>query len=286
LKKLEYDFVCYLVESNLYTEKSMVEYDKKDMERLEILKRAEEEEKERLAELERQEEVERQHIMDIIAKESLHISDVEKSIADSIYSSLYGSIYSSLYGRAENLSYSLIALIHNFDNKYCKEEIISRLHNGNKASIKIFECITGLKLPKAYKDRIGYIESITSADFQNMKEYKPRKKTERKEVKREEFFILTSDYKWVSVIAEPVKKYDIDMFYIDNGTNINISHAETGICLARGKNKTECLKNLKNLVDQLGKENFYIKLKNTIKIVSENAGINPRYENRGVQENV
>ena len=77
------------------------------------------------------------------------------------------------------MNYSLVALIHNFDDPYCKEEIISRLHNDNKASIKIFECITGLKLPKSYKDRKVYLEGLTTKDFKGIIEYKPRR--ERKE---------------------------------------------------------------------------------------------------------
>ena len=68
----------------------------------------------------------------------------------------------------------------------CKEEVISRLYNGNKASIKVFECLTGLKLPKAYKERKTYLESLTSADFKEMTGYKPQKKKGRGEISKDE----------------------------------------------------------------------------------------------------
>lgn len=167
LNKTQYDFVCYLLENNLNTEESILAYDKADIEHMKVLKQAEQEEKARQEAEERNRAEEKDRMKRIISEESQHILSEEKEIVD--------SIFLSMYGKENSWNYSLVALIHNFDNPYCKEEIISRLHNDNKASIKIFECITGLKLPKSYKERKIYIEAITSADFKGITEQKQRK---------------------------------------------------------------------------------------------------------------
>lgn len=160
LNKTQYDFICYLLESGLNTEESMLAYDMADMERIEALKQTELEEKARQEAEERKIEEEKERIKRIITEESQHILPEEKEVVD--------SIFLSMYGKENSWNYSLVALIHNFDNPYCKAEIISRLHNDNKASIKIFECITGLKLPKSYKERKTYLEKLTISDFKEI----------------------------------------------------------------------------------------------------------------------
>ena len=192
-----------------YRGKNALVYDKADIERVEALKQAEQEEKahQEAEEYKRVEEKER--MKRIIAEEAQHILSEEKEIVD--------SIFLDIYGKENSWNYSLVALIHNFDDPFCKEEIISRLHNDNKASIKIFECITGLKLPKSYKERKIYLEGITPADFKGMTEYKARKKREEKEVQKEEFYInerTPEGQRWTKVIAEPFVKYGVDMFMI------------------------------------------------------------------------
>ena len=208
----------------------------------------------------------------IIAEESQYISEEEKAIVE--------SVFLSIYGQSNNWNYSLVALIHNFDDKYCKEEVISRLHNDNKASIKIFECITGLKLPKSYKERKVYLEGLTKEDFQEMVQYKPRKKaehTEEKEVQKEEFYILLGNFTWNKVLAEPIKKYGIDMFiWCDNGT-WKLSHAEVGMCITTGRNKTECMQKLKTTIDNKGIDAFNQLVENNKQNIFNRAGMNPRY---------
>lgn len=272
LNKTQYDFVCYLLGSGLNTEESILEYDKVDIERVEAMQRAEAEEKARQEEAKAKEDAERERMKQIIAEESQYISEEEKAIVE--------SVFLSIYGQTNNWNYSLVALIHNFDDKYCKEEIISRLHNDNKASIKIFECITGLKLPKSYKERKAYLEGLTKEDFQEMAQYKPRKKvehTEGKEVQKEEFYTFMGDNSWRKVIAEPITKYGMEMFlHCDNGT-WKISHAEVGVSLASGKNKTECMQKLKELVDKNGMDFINNRIEEVKKMVSNRAGMNPRY---------
>lgn len=273
LNKTQYNFVCYLIENGLNTEESILAYDKADVERVEALQRAEAEEKARQEEAKAKEDAERERMKRIIAEESQYISEEEKAIVE--------SVFLSIYGQSNNWNYSLVALIHNFDDKYCKEEVISRLHNDNKASIKIFECITGLKLPKSYKERKVYLEGLTKEDFQEMVQYKPRKKaehTEEKEVQKEEFYTFMGDNSWRKVIAEPITKYGMELFiHCDNGM-WKISHAEVGMSLASGKNKTECMQKLKELVDNKGMDFLNNRIEEVKRMISNRTSEkNPRY---------
>lgn len=273
LNKTQYDFVCYLIENGLNTEESILAYDKADIERVEALQRAEAEEKARQEEEKAKEDAECERMQRIIAEESQYISEEEKAIVE--------SVFLSIYGQSNNWNYSLVALIHNFDDKYCKEEVIARLHNDNKASIKIFECITGLNLPKSYKERKAYLEGLTKEDFQEMVQYKPRKKaehTEEKEVQKEEFYTLMGDNSWRKVIAEPITKYGMELFiHFENGI-WKVSHAEVGMSLASGKTKTECMQKLKELVDNKGMDFLNNRIEEVKRMIKNRVSEqNPRY---------
>lgn len=269
LNKTQYDFVCYLLENNLNTEDAMLAYDKADIERVEALRRAEQEEK---AEEQRKAE-EKENFKIWMHKESEKIPDFQKEIID--------SIFFSIYGQENAWNYSLAVCINNYNNPLCKEEVISRLHNDNKASIKIFECLTGLKLPKGHKERKAYLESISVSDFKETVDYKPRKKREEKEVQKEEFYInerTPEGLRWTKVIAEPYSKYGIDMFIRYSNGSFSISLAKAGIKVCGGKTKTECINKLKKFVDDRGKETFIQMVKETTEKMYKVTGINPRYE--------
>lgn len=273
LNKTQYDFVCYLLENNLNTEEAILAYDKANIECVEALKQAEQEEKVRQEAEERKRSEERERMKRIIAEEAQYILQKEKEIVD--------SIFLNMYGKENSWNYSLVALIHNFDDPYCKEEIISRLHNDNKASIKIFECITGLKLPKSYKERKNYLEGLTPADFKGMTQYKPRKKREEKEMQKEEFYInerTPEGQRWTKVIAEPFTKYGVDMFIRYSNGNFSISLAEAGMKVCDGRTKTECINKLKKFVDDKGKETFLQMVKDATEKMYKVTGINPRYK--------
>ena len=272
LNKTEYGFVCYLLEKGLNTEEAIISYDKADVEHAEAERRAGEAEKARQEAEEKRQAEERKRTETAITEEEKHITREEKELADSIFISMYGT-------GCKN--YSLIALVHNFDNPYCKEEIISRLHNGNKASIKLFECLTGLELPKHYRKRVEYIGNITSGDFKGIAEYKPYKKKEAKEVHKEKFYIAEGRgraERWTKVIAEPFRKYGVDMFIFCSNGYWNISLAESGVYVATGITKKECMANLKKYRDIHGKEDFLQKIKCKTELVISCIGANPRYK--------
>ncbi len=272
LNKTQYDFVCYLLEKGLNTEESILAYDKADIENIETLQQAEQEEIARQEAEEQRKTEEKENFKIWMHKESEKIPDFQKEIID--------SIFLSIYGQENTWNYSLAVCINNYNNPLCKKEVITRLHNDNKASIKIFECLTGLKLPKGYKERKEYLESISVLDFKEVVDYKPRKKREEKEVQKEEFYIneYTPDgQKWTKVIAEPFTKYGVDMFIRCSNGSFSISLAEAGMKVCDGKTKTECLNKLKKFVDDRGKETFLQMVKDATERMYKATGINPRY---------
>ena len=271
LNKTQYDFVCYLIDKGLNTEESILAYDKADTERFEALQKAEDEEKARQKEEKRRREEELEKFKEWMYTESENIPDFQKEIIDAIFLSMYGT--------ENSWNYSLAVCINNYNNPLCKEEVISRLHNDNKASIKIFECLTGLKLPKGYKERIAYLEGLTVADFKEAVDYKPRKKVDKKEeVQKEEFYTLMYDNSWKKVIAEPITKYGMDMFiHFENGV-WKISHVEVGMSVASGKTKTECMQKLKELVDSNRMDFLNNRLEEVKKMIANRCKEqNPRY---------
>lgn len=273
LNKTQYDFVCYLLENGLNTEKSMLAYDKKDTERIEALKQAEQEEKTRQEAEEERKAKEKENFKIWMRKESEKIPDFQKEIID--------SIFFAIYGQQNTWNYTLAVCINNYNNSLCKEEVIARLHNDNKASIKIFECLTGLKLPKGYKERKAYLDSISVLDFKEAVDYKPWKKREEKEVQKEEFYInerTPEGQRWTKVIAEPFTKYGVDMFIRYSNGNFSISLAEAGIKVCDGKTKTECINKLKKFVDSRGKETFLQMVKDATEKMYKVTGINPHYK--------
>lgn len=273
LNKTQYDFVCYLLKNGLNTEKSMLAYDRADIEHMEAIKQAEQEEKERQEAEEQRKAEEKENFKIWMRNEVEKISDFQKEIID--------SIFFAIYGQQNTWNYSLAVCINNYNNPLCKEEVISRLHNDNKASIKIFECLTGLKLPKGYKERKAYLESISVSDFKEPVGYNPRKKREEKEVRKEEFYIneyTPEGQKWTKVIAEPYTKYGVDMFIRYSNGRFSISLAEAGIKLCTGKTKTECINKLKKFVDDRGKETFLQMVKDATEKMYKATGINPRYK--------
>ena len=273
LNKTQYDFVCYLLENGLNKEEFMLAYDKTDVNRVEALKRAEQEEKARQEAEEQRKAEQKENFKIWMHKEAEKIPDFQKEIID--------SIFFAIYGQQNAWNYSLAVCINNYNNPLCKEEVIARLHNDNKASIKIFECLTGLKLPKGYKERKTYLESISVFDFKETVDYKPRKKREEKEIQKEEFYInerTPEGQRWTKVIAEPFTKYGVDMFVRYSNGSFSISLAEAGIKVCDGKTKTECINNLKKFVDNRGKETFLQMVKDATEKMYKATGINPRYE--------
>lgn len=276
--KTEYDFVQYLIDNGINSKEKMTEFDKKDIEKVELQNKQKEEEEKRLEEERRKQEQEKKEFKEWMRKESESIPDSQKEVID--------SIFLDIYGQENTFNYTLAVCVNNFDKPMCKEEVKARLHNSNKASIKIFECLTGLKLPSGYKKRMEYLESISSKDFQGMKEYKLRKKREEKEIVEEDFYISMrkgnpkeTGWEWKKVKGIPIQKYDIDMFMHEMNGVYCISIKESGGKICSAKTKRSCMNKLCNAVNELGgKEGFLKKISEFNKFILDNAGKNPLYE--------
>lgn len=275
LNKTQYDFVKYLIENGFNTEEKILTYDKADVEKIEAFKKAEEEKKRLQEDTKRKAEEEKEKFKEWMWEESEKVPQFQKDIVN--------AVFMGIYGQQNTWNYSIVPCINNYNNPMCKEEIISRLHNDNKASIKIFECLTGLKLPKGYKERVAYLETLTVTDFKEPVDYKPRKKAEKnenRETAKEEFYILMGNSTWNKVLAEPVKKYGLEMFihYSTNDNVFKVFHAEVGMSLARGKTKTECMDNLKKLVNDKGIDYINNRIVEVKKMITNRVKEqNPRY---------
>lgn len=275
LNKTEYNFALYLVNKGLNNEGNINDYLYKERLKLEQIQaendRLEQEEKAR------QEAIERENNIAKSILENDVVTEKEKEIVS--------KIFFDIYGEENDWNYSLVPLIHHFDLQYCKDQIKSRLHNSNKASIKIFECITGLKLPNNNKERMEYLDGISSQDFKGIAEYKPRARREKKDIVLEDFYISkgvgNGKTEWVKVQAEGFTKYGIDFFIRKYKDNWSISVASVGVLIADGKTKIEAMDKLKSIIDSRGIESVNELIEEMkIKIIKQN-GENPRYAKIG-----
>lgn len=271
LKKTEYDFVEYLINNGLDTEQTMEKAIADHKVYMEEQKRLQEENERAALEKAEQERKEIERVKTLLAEDMERLPEMETKIVD--------DIFLDVYGMEKKWNYNLLPLIHYYDIPYCKNQIKERLHNGNKASIKIFECVTGLKLPKGYKERMTYLESITSSDFKEPVEYKPRKKAEQKGKDIQEVYIAfhNKDHsEWRKVIAECFTKYGIDFFILRDNDEWKISVKRVGLLIAKGKTRLEAMENLKVNIDKMGNADQMIE--NARKTIEKSAGVNPLYK--------
>lgn len=281
MNKTQYDFVYYLMENNLNTEESMLTYDKADIERYKAEKKAEEEEQKQKEEERKQAREKEELFKKWMEEESQKITQEQKDIVD--------KVFMDIYGQQNTWIYSIVPCINNYDNPMCKAEIISRMHNDNKASIKIFECLTGLKLPKGYKERIAYLEGLTKADFKTDNPIENTKTTSRKKNKKEGIFyiyITTKDgKKWHPVYAEPYVNNKVEniRMHIREKTLDEwvISLAESGVIASRGKTRQEAIDALDELIERTGKDQFIQMVDESKKKIYESIGVNPKYAMEG-----
>jgi len=110
---------------------------------------------------------------------SLVVDPYVKGITEGEKVLIMRDIFLDIIGHCEEHAKTLLVLIDNIGSLRCRRDLINRLHNGNVASIKTFEHITGIKLAKNYKERCVQLETITKADYKKSKQYKSRKKSEQ-----------------------------------------------------------------------------------------------------------
>lgn len=257
LNKTLFNFAKWLVDNGLTTEEKIVEADNIEFLKLEKIKQ--DQEKIMLEEQQKEEELERvREQFEIELEEKINsYNNVEKlELAEKIHLDSYGEFYA----RSARM---MLVLIDNFDKEFYKKKAKSILHLDNKASRKIFEHVTGLKLPNTLNGTMEYLESVTSKDFTDMKEFKARKKQEQKEVKLEKFYIRKGVDGSNLIVAEgeKINHLDLDLYIKHNADgSYSITEATTGVMLiGNDTNKARLLKTLKEKVNA-----------DTISIVKEN----------------
>src|SRR5574344_1188624 len=116
--------------------------------------------------------------------------DEIKKLIDTDIHKLCAEVFTSVYPECKYplVNLSVIVYADNIENPLCRNELIAMLHNNNKASIKVFEIYTGIKLAKNHKERIIQLEIITKNDYKGVQEFKPRKKSEHTEKELETYY--------------------------------------------------------------------------------------------------
>lgn len=111
--------------------------------------------------------------------ESYCINEIIKLANTKIYDTAM-DIYKKIYGEElykfkfrqgiEGVCRHMILYIcaREIDNPLAKDRLIRWLCNDNRASIKMFEAYSGVKMPKTYKERVALIERLTGNDINLM----------------------------------------------------------------------------------------------------------------------
>lgn len=273
ITKTEYDFCIYLIEHDLISEESVNAFI--DAENLKKEKAIEEQKKaEEAVRKERErKEVEKKAFKSWLKSASeMYIGTTKGNLLEQIYISTYGG-----YPASER-AYDVLACIDNIENPLCREELKARLHLDNKVSRKVFYCVTGLKIPNTNKESMKFLDKVQKSDYLGTVEYKECKKPEKhsNENTQETFYILGRDKEkkaeFTPVMGNKISYNGIEMFIhkLPDG-KIGISSIKCGIRVSVGKNKTEAVQNMKDLVKKFGKD----KIQNQIDNAADIYGISP-----------
>lgn len=227
ITKTEYDFALWLIDNNIVTPEAYEDAKKQEEERLlNIEKQLHEEEEEKIR---LQKELEqKENDFKIWLNEEFKKYDNEKNIA------LAKKIYLEYIGQTNsNGAIKLLTLIDNINNVLCKDKLTRWLHNDNKASIKVFECITGLKLPNTYKERVEFLQVTFKKDYKESIEFKPRKKATKKALV--EFKIRVGNNISIARGEKLNNKYGLNLYIQYSNKGYAITESSTGMLLVHFK---------------------------------------------------
>ena len=157
--------------------------------------------------------------------------DEIKKLIDTDIHKLCAEVFTSIYPEYNyplgNLS--VVVYADNIENPLCRDGLISMLHNNNKASIKVFEVYTGVKLAKNHKERITQLETITKNDYKGIQEFKPRKKSEHTEKELETYYRRIGN-EYIEAHGESIKIDGITFFIGKNDKGMySVTESTTGI---------------------------------------------------------
>jgi len=252
LNKTLYSFAKWLIENGLITEEKIIEVDNMECLRLEKIKQ--EEERIRLEEEQKENELKRikENFETELEEKIKNYNNTDRlALAERIHLDILGEYYT----RSARM---ILVIIENFDNDLYREKAKSILHLDNKASRKIFECVTGITLPKTLKETMNILDNITSKDFADMKEFKSRKKYEKKEINLEKFYVrIGADGTKLAIVeGEKINHLGLGLFINHNTDGYSITEVTTGLQLiGKDTNKQRLIKSLKERVteDNIGR---------------------------------
>jgi hypothetical protein len=270
VNKTEHDFALYLLNQNIASEVDANRLIAAERERMACEQRQRDEREQQKQEAEQASKKEKDDF-----KAWLH--ELEASYPNQERLDLMKDIFTSMVG-SSNPRVDLLVLIENIDKPLCRDKLISRLHTGNKASRKTFECVTGLKLPKTAKDTRTFLLALSSDDYKDSIPFKERRSPS--ETPKETFYTLMRDGAFEKVMAEPLSKYGMSLFIHQSNNTYKISEAKSGACVASGKTKQAALGELTKLVGRMTAET----IEQSVQANIARHGLSPRYqENGGVQ---
>lgn len=173
INKTLYDYCNYIVDTFKTLNDAVTYAENERLEQEKARAEAEEAEKRRREEAEEQKQRAKEH------RDWMH-SEREKYINTPI-EAMCKAVFDYCYGENNTaVCCDVVILAKDIENPLSRKALIERLHNDNKASIKIFEQFTGIKLPKNYKERIEFLTTVQPKQYGEMTEFKPRKKAEKK----------------------------------------------------------------------------------------------------------
>lgn len=155
------------------------------------------------------------------------------------------AVFEYYYGEGVTSVCDVIILAMDIKNPYSREVLISRLHNDNKASTKIFEQFTGIKLPKTNKERIEFLQTVQPEQYGEMTEFKPRKKAEKKEEQLEKYYRhIHTDNSYKESYGTKIKYGNMTFFAEKIGQNkyYTITEGKTGFLFESDKTLTSVTK--------------------------------------------
>lgn len=223
ITKTEYDFSLWLMDNNITTPEAYINGKKLESRRLlNIDKQLQEEEEEKTRQQKELEQKEEDFKVWLNEESKKYNNEKNIELSQKIYFEYLGQNNS-------NGTIKLLTLIDNIDNDLCKDKLISWLHNGNKASIKVFECITGLRLPKNNSERVEFLQGTFKKDYKEPIDFKPRQKA--KEKKLIEFKIRVGNSIETAKGEKLDNKYGLNLYIQYRDHDYAITEGSTGMLL-------------------------------------------------------
>lgn len=160
-------------------------------------------------------------------------------------------VFEYFYGNVPQSCCDVVILAKDIKNPLSRTELISILHSGNKASIKIFECYTGLNLPKNQTERVEFMSKVTPAQYGKTRTFIPRKTGSKN---KEKYYKAMRDGGYEEAFGEKIEVGGCTFFAEKMGRYgcYNVTEAKTGMAVSlpsRPTSLAKCKEELAHLVE-------------------------------------